>query len=510
MRMSSLPRIVRAADFRLPVFYALLFAVSAAILGTTFYMTVRTSLEGQMAGRIEAEIATLKEELRSEGSSELIEEVERRNRVLAFEYLLLDEHGNRIRGNLPHIDNLGWGDVRVSNDLSGGQPARSFRVYTVLLNNRMRLSVAEDLQFMEDLKHAWLEACGLGLATFVVLSLVGGVLLSHGFLKRVDVIRRTAEAIVSGNLGSRIPIRGTDDNFDLLSGILNKMLDRIEALMESMIQVSNDIAHALRTPLTRLQQKLESARGEAEGNPACESAIDAARIETNQILETFSALLRIAQIEGGSRQCGFGEVDLTELFERVADAFSDLAEDQGKTLVAHIEPFLHTWGDRQLLAEMVANVVDNAIRHTPSGSRIDLALEKEGSHVVAEVRDNGLGVPQVERDRIFQRFYRLERSAKIRGTGLGLPLVAAVAKLHEIQLSIEDNMPGLCIKMRFPPDHSTKSRIERKVDDSRVGRPTPSVSGEGDYLEGTRTISKSKSPAGSATLPAVDRVSTDI
>jgi signal transduction histidine kinase len=429
--------------------YALLFAVSAAILGTTFYLTVRKSLEGQISARIEAEIETLKEELQSEGPSELIEEVERRNSTLAFEYLLVDQNGVRIRGNLPNINTLGWRDIRTTSGLSGGQQARSFRVHTVLLDDGMRLSVAEDLQFMEDLKHAWLEACGLGFIVFLVLSLVGGVLLSHGFLKRVDVIRQTAEAIVSGDLGSRIPLRGTDDNFDLLSGILNKMLDRIEALMESMIQVSNDIAHALRAPLTRLRQRLEAAHDETEDNSACERAIDAARFETEQILETFSALLRIAQIEGGSRQSGFVEVDLTELFSRVADAFKDLAEDQGKALETHIEPSMFTWGDCELLAEMVANVLDNAVRHTPTGARIELSLASDGSEIVGSVRDNGLGVPQAEHDRIFERFYRLERSAKIHGTGLGLALVAAVVGLHEIQLSVEDSAPGLCIKMRF-------------------------------------------------------------
>jgi signal transduction histidine kinase len=277
----------------------------------------------------------------------------------------------------------------------------------------------------------------------------GGLLLSHSFLKRVDTIRTTAQAIVSGNLGSRIPLGGTNDNFDLLAAILNDMLDRIEALMESMIQVSNDIAHALRTPLTRLQQKLEAAQSEVKDNPSYETAIDAVRLEAKNLLEIFSALLRIAQIEGGSRQSGFGEIDLTELFVRVTDAFSDLAEDQGKTLVAEIEPSLRTWGDRELLAEMVANLVDNAIRHTPIGARVEISLVRDHSHIVASVSDNGFGVPKEDRDRIFQRFFRLERSAKIQGTGLGLSLVAAVAGLHRIQVSVEDRAPGLSIKMRF-------------------------------------------------------------
>jgi signal transduction histidine kinase len=451
MKLGSLPRILRAADFRLPFIYASLFAVSAAILGTAFYWTVQSSLERQMTARIEAEIATLKEALRSEGASELIEEVERRNRVLAFEYLLLDPRGNRVVGNLPDVKALGWGNVRSNSGLAGGQQARTFRILTVPLDNGMRLSVAEDLQFTEDLRHAWLEACGLGFLIFMLLSLLGGVLLSNRFLNRVDAIRTTAEAIVNGDLESRIPLRGTGDNFDLLAGILNKMLDRIGALMESMVHVSNDIAHALRSPLTRLRQKLEIARGAAEGNPTCERAIDAAQVETEQILETFSALLRIAQIEGGSRQSGFGEVDLTELFGRVADAFSDLAEDERKTLATRIEPTIHTWGDRELLTEMVANIVDNAIRHTPAGARIEVSLTRDDSEIIGSVCDDGLGVPRDEYGRIFQRFYRLERSTGVNGTGLGLSLVAAVARLHEISLAAEDSAPGLRISMRFKP-----------------------------------------------------------
>ncbi|MGB6441176.1 MAG: ATP-binding protein [Methyloceanibacter sp.] len=448
MWLSAIPRIVRSAEFRLPVIYSLLFAASAAILGTIFYWTIMSSLERQITTRIEGEVENLSEDFRAEGASELLEEVQRRDELLAFDYLLLDKQGNRIAGTLP-ITSLGWSDVSAASGLSGERRPRTFRVRTVQLDDGMRLSVAEDLRFTADVRRAWLEACGLGLIAFLILSVAGGLLLSHSFLKRVDTIRTTAQAIVSGNLGSRIPLGGTNDNFDLLAAILNDMLDRIEALMESMIQVSNDIAHALRTPLTRLQQKVEAAQSEVKDNPSYETAIDAVRLEAKNILETFSALLRIAQIEGGSRQSGFGEIDLTELFVRVTDAFSDLAEDQGKTLVAEIEPSVRTWGDRELLAEMVANLVDNAIRHTPIGARVEISLVRDHSHIVASVSDNGFGVPKEDRDRIFQRFFRLERSAKIQGTGLGLSLVAAVAGLHRIQVSVEDRAPGLSIKMRF-------------------------------------------------------------
>jgi signal transduction histidine kinase len=457
MSLGPLPRIARTASFGLALFYALLFAASAAILGTIFYWTILSSLERQMTTRIEAEIALLREELRSEGTAELIEEVLRRNRTLAFEYLLVDAQGNRVTGNLPGTSlPLGWSDIQDSTTVAGDQRPRTFRVHTVRLDNGMRLSVADDFGSIEDLRYAWLEACGWGLLGFLVLSLVGGLLLSQGFLKRVDAIRHTAEAIISGDLGSRIPLRGTNDNFDLLSHTLNQMMDRIEALMENSNQVSNDIAHALRTPLSRLQQKLEAARSAARGNAGCENAIDLARIETEKILETFSALLRISEIEVGARHSGFRDLDLSALFKTVCEAYEPVAEDEGKSIAANIAPSSMALGDKELLTEMLANLLDNAIRHTPRGSHIAVSLAHDDSQIVASVADNGLGVPYDARDRIFQRFYRLEQSARIQGSGLGLPLVAAVAGLHNVQLSVEDNSPGLRVTMRFTSAQKSK------------------------------------------------------
>jgi signal transduction histidine kinase len=457
MLLGPLPRIAHTASFGLAVFYTLLFAASAAILGAIFYLTILSSLERQMMTRIEAEIELLREELRSEGTSELIEEVQRRNRTLAFEYLLVDVQGNRVAGNLPGTSlPFGWSDIQDSTNVAGDQRARTFRVRTVRLDNGMRLSVADDFGSVEDLRYAWLEACGWGLLGFLVLSLIGGLLLSQGFLKRVDAIRRTAEAIICGDLGSRIPLRGTNDNFDLLSRTLNQMMDRIETLMENSSQVSNDIAHALRTPLSRLQQKLEAARRAAQGNASCESAIDIAQMETENILETFSALLRISEIEVGARHAGFRELDLSALFKTVCETYEPVAEDEGKSITANIVPSSTVLGDKELLTEMLANLLDNSIRHTPKGSHIAVSLARDDSHIVASVADDGLGVPHNARDRIFQRFYRLEQSARTQGSGLGLPLVAAVAGLHDVKLSVEDNNPGFRVTMRFKSAHKSK------------------------------------------------------
>jgi signal transduction histidine kinase len=227
------------------------------------------------------------------------------------------------------------------------------------------------------------------------------------------------------------------------------MLDRIQALMESLKQVSNDIAHALRTPLGRLRQKLEIAQADAQPGSKCERGVEAAVAEADNILETFSALLRIAQLEAATRTAGFREVDLSGLFEQVAEAYASVADDQGKAIAASIAPSVIAWGDKDLLTEMLANLLDNAITHTPQGARIEVSLSNGAGRAIATVADDGLGIPSAERGRVFDRFYRLERSIRTPGSGLGLSLVAAVADLHGVELSVEDNAPGLRLTMIF-------------------------------------------------------------
>ena len=443
-------RLMRTASFGLALLYATLLAVSAVVLGFIVYWAVQASIDRQIGARIDAEIEILKGELRSEGSVELTREIETRiNYFGALEYFLADVDGNKLAGNLSNLPTTdGWSDIAIADPPRGKDP-KYFRVKTVHLDNGYRLVVGDDLASKEDIRRAFLGALGWALLAFLVLTLTAGALLSSAFLRRVDVIGRTAEAIINGDLGSRVPLRGTNDNFDRLSATLNRMLDQIQLLMESLSQVSNDIAHALRTPLGRLRQKLEVARATSGANSKCAKTIDAALDETDNILDTFSALLRIAQIESGTRTAGFRELDVSKLFGTVAEAFSAVAEDEGKTLTGTIAPSVKFWGDGDLLSEMLANLLDNAIRHTPQGAHIEVSLVNHGSQLVASVADDGPGVPPPERERIFRRFYRVEGSVSTAGTGLGLSLVAAVAELHGMKFSATDNMPGLRMTLTF-------------------------------------------------------------
>lgn len=451
MSFARLPRIFRTASFGLAILYAALFTASTVILGGIVYWTVLDSLDRQMATRIDAEIDLLQEEFKSEGLEELVREIQERSAYFpALNYLVTDADGKRLAGNLPAMPTvLGWSDIETEPHSKNFVVEHNFRVRSVLLDEGLRLAVGDDLGSIEEIQQAFLNALGWVLLAFLVLSLAGGALLSITFLRRVDTITQTAEAIIAGELHSRIPLRGTNDNFDRLSATLNRMLDQIQNLMESLSQVSNDIAHALRTPLSRLRQKLEIAKSHVGQNPKIEHAVDAAVGEADTILDTFSALLRIAQIEAGTRHAGFRQVCLSTIFETIADAYSAAAEEQGKGLSTKIEPNLWCWGDRDLLTEMLANLLDNAIRHAPAGTHVEMTLAKNGAELVAILADDGPGIPRGEREQVFRRLYRLERDIAQPGNGLGLALVAAVADLHEIELSLEDNAPGLRIRMAF-------------------------------------------------------------
>jgi signal transduction histidine kinase len=470
---------MRTASFGLAVLYAALLAASVIIIGTIVYWTMELSLERQTTARIDAEIELFKEELQSEGDPELIEEVQRRSDALGLQYLLVDAKGVRIAGTMPVVPTaLGWSKVVLPTKPSKAGAGRTLHIRSVELDNGMRLSVADDYGSIEDVRHAWIEAAVWCLIAFLLVSVVGGLLLSRGFLRRVDTIRSTAESIIRGDLESRIPLRGTNDNFDRLSLTLNQMLDRIQALMEGVRYMSNHIAHALRTPLGRLQQKLEAARETALGNPSYETALENMQHETEGILSTFSALLRISKIEVGARQSGFSEVDLSALLTTVCDAYSAAAEEKGNTIAADIVPSLWIRGDRELLTEAVANLFDNAIKHTPAGTHINVSLYRDLSSIVASVSDNGLGVPPQARGLIFERFYRLDRSANTEGTGLGLAFVAAVAGLHGSKLSASDNSPGLRIELRFDvaelPNMLQSATLRAyKADRVRYGHPAP-------------------------------------
>lgn len=443
-------KIFQTTTFRLSVGYVLLFAVAVAALGIITYMATSVALERRLDARIESEMSSLQAVYQSGGLSGLVAEVNARERAHpggSLDYLLIGAHGERLAGTLSKAPSkVGWSS-RSYSESDGGED--QLRVLVAPVINGVRLAIGADREQIEEVKTAIFDGFVSAFGAVVALGIVGGIALSLALLKRVEAIRRTAEAIIAGDLSQRVPVRGTGDDLDRLSQTLNRMLDRISELMESLRQVSADIAHDLKTPLARLRQRLESAQTHALPTDRHNATIEGAIASIDEILATFGALLRIAQIEAGTRRSGFREFDLSDAFATVVDAFAPAAEDAGKTLVGKIIPGILISGDRELLTQMLANVVENAIRHTPVGSHIDVSLDRDGDGIIGTVTDNGPGVPEKERERLFQRFYRLETSRSTPGSGLGLSLVKAVADLHGIALAVCDAKPGLRIVMRF-------------------------------------------------------------
>jgi signal transduction histidine kinase len=290
-----------------------------------------------------------------------------------------------------------------------------------------------------------LVAFAWALAATIVVGAGGGLLLSAAFLRRIDAMTATAREIVAGDLSRRIPLTRGDADLRRLADAFNKMLDRIAALLEANKHVSSAIAHDLRKPLARVLRGLERVMVGPPDLLEYQKAVDAASGDINGILETFGALLRIGQIETGARRSHFKNVDLSAIAQEVAEAFQPAAADEGKILIFELEARLPMAGDCELLTQLTANLIDNSIRHTPPGTRIEVRSIRDEIGRRLIVTDDGPGVEASERDRIFERFYRIHSARATPGDGLGLSLVAAIAGLHSAKVFALDNEPGLKI-----------------------------------------------------------------
>ena len=440
------PRLLRTASFRLAALYLLLFTASAATLGGAVFWMSHESLMQQLQSRVRFAVDHLVEDDETDGAAGLVRHVQIYSRGAgALDYLVQSPQGVRLVGQIPAVDRRsGW--VRLSaTDQDGTKPVLA---YVKQLPDGVVVAAADDLSRVYRADDAVLRAVAFSIAMTILLGGAGGIWLSRVFLRRVDAMSRTAEAIIDGDLGQRIPLRGSGDDLDRLAETLNRMLDRIETLLTGVREASNNIAHDLRTPLSRLRQHLEEARGQAGESVDHALAFDRAKAEVEALLGTFAALLRIAEVEAGAQRAAFCRVDLSTVVETVADAFAPSAEDEGRRITAEIEPGIAVHGDKELLTQMLVNLVDNALRHTPCGTEVRLSLARLGrQHAVLAVQDNGGGIPKAERERVLRRFYRLDHSRTTPGSGLGLSLVAAVVELHGATLRLEDARPGLLVSV---------------------------------------------------------------
>ncbi|MDE2445752.1 MAG: HAMP domain-containing histidine kinase [Alphaproteobacteria bacterium] len=452
-------KIFQTSTFRLAAIYLLVFAVSAgSLLGYVYYTTVGL-LERQTEDTIHAEIMGLADQYKLLGLAGLLDSINRRSSESNGEiYLLVGPDGKRVVGNLatmpPEItEDQIWSDFQISVGKEPNVVQHTARGFQVQLANEYELLVGRDVQELRQFRDLIREALAWAVGMSLVLGLGGGYMMSRNFLRRVDGISDATQTIMEGNLSGRMPVTGANDELDRLARSLNTMLSQIERLMTGMKEVTSNVAHDLRTPLTRMRARVEAALRQ-ENKAEYKQALDQTIEECDQLLRTFNALLSIAQAEAGQMRQGLQALDLHEILIDVVELYQPLVEEAGGTLTLGESPPMRIRGDRQLIAQVLNNLIDNAMKYGETtegqGAIIDVRGSTSDNMAVIEVADHGRGIASDDRERVLGRFVRLDQSRTKPGNGLGLSLVASVMTLHSGSLQLEDNNPGLRAVLRLP------------------------------------------------------------
>ncbi len=458
------PSLFRTIAFRIVVVYVVLFTISAAALIAFAYWNTAHALNAETDQTIGAEITGLRDLYEREGLAGLTDVIIGRSiRGGQTLYLLTDSAERPIAGNLdawPQTERASDGFVEFDFRHGSRSDQQSYRARgrIFVLTGGFELLVARDVHERYDTERIFTTALPWSIGFTLLLGVLGGGLISRNLLARLDSINRTSREIVAGNLSRRIPVTAAGDELDALAQDLNHMLDRNERLMRGMRDVTDSIAHDLRTPLNRLRNRLEGLLSRLEPESIEDREIEAAVGDTDRLIATFNALLLIAEAEAGAVREAMTRVSLQHVIEGVAELYEPLAEEKGVVLEIAPGGTAPIRGNVRLISQALANLVDNAIKYTPPGGRISIAAEDRPAEVALSVADTGPGIPPAERSRVLERFVRLEESRNSPGTGLGLSLVAAVARMHDARLELADNAPGLKAILIFPVEPQTISR----------------------------------------------------
>ena len=449
-------RLLRTTSFRLATIYLALFTASALALGAFVYLSIRHEILADFDERIVEETDALRTAFAQDGRERLAQMIEARGASGGgFSYGLEGSDGKLVAGDLrPPADGAGgWMEAReAESDEPPEAKSEIVRALATRLSDGSTLVVGDERHRSDAILRGVLSAFGWAVAATLALGTLGGLWLSAQFLGRIDSMRLTAQRLMAGDWSRRIPLSPVDDDLTALARTFNRLFDRIEKLLIANKQVSADIAHDLRKPLASMLRRLEGARDDDASPASVTAAIKAAISEIEGVLDTFNALLRIGQVEAGARRAAFRPLDLAEVAREVVEAFQPAAEEEGKTLLARLDAPLPMAGDKELLVQMIANLLDNALRHTPQGAGVEVSGKRTPGGVSLTVADDGAGVAPDELKSIFRRFYRAEAARASTGTGLGLSLVAAIADLHGLECAASDNRPGLRVTLTTADD----------------------------------------------------------
>lgn len=440
---------------------------SVTILGYIAYQT-SILIQRQQVSAINREIGQLNRTYQRAGTPGLVQGVQRfADRPGPGIYYVADPTGQVLAGNVSEIPTFvlqepgihsfryevdeNWHDGETYDRPDRGLAlVKSFR-----LPSGFYLVVGRDIVERRGFSAIIFEAFGWGVFWILILSVLLGTVLARNILRRLDLISAASKKIMTGDLSERLPITKRNDEYDRVSENLNEMLDRIENLMAGLKEVTDNVAHDLKTPLTRLRNKVERALTHDDDPEQMRNALQATIDESDQLIRTFNALLLIARVEAGAPDGTFEAVSVDEIIEDIVDLYQPVAEDSGIELSTNLAPVPKVKGSRELIGQAIVNLVENAIKYAKAAQgepRIEIGLEQHKNDIRICVADNGMGIPEKDRERVLERFVRLEESRSETGSGLGLALVSAVARLHKGTLEIRDNEPGTKVLITLPKD----------------------------------------------------------
>ncbi len=451
------------ASFRLAVLGTLFSIIAAIIVFALIYAANRIAAREELSPIVAGDRADLLSDAAADNRLLVDEIMQAINQAPNHTYyILLDPHGKILFANIPlPAEPTDWSSITRFMDPKMPEGVERIDGIGSSLSDGSFLFVGEDASVFAALNRRVAIIFAVVFSGMIGLGLLASLLIAAYSLKRVRAISEASAAITTGDLSRRIEAYGIDDELDVLTEDLNRMLEMIEHLVETARQVTNDIAHDLRSPLVRLHDWLQYLQrfASVRDDEKLSSGLDAALTQADMILSIFSAILRLAEIEVGALRGGFKPLDLTLLVQEIGDEFSQVAADARQSLTFSAQDGIWINGDLALLTQMAVNLIENAISHCPAGTIIRLALMRLENVIRLEIADNGSGIPEAERERVFRRFVRLEQSRHTSGHGLGLPLVRAIARLHDAEIALLDNHPGLSVRIDFP------------VQDIRAGHP---------------------------------------
>ena len=456
----------RTTAFKLSAIYLAVFSIFAAFLIGYIARNTSDILQAQMRRSLDAELRAMSDQYSRGGLARVARLIELRSRQPGANiYLVTDAAGQKLAGNVQSVPSAVLNQTETEpqvvpylqvDDQDGpgdGKERHAALVSVAGLPDGARILVGRDITESEELIAVVRRSLVLTAVTMIALGLLSWVFVSRHVLRRIDSIAATSHSIVAGDLSGRLEVTGSGDEFDRLAESLNAMLERIERLMLGLKQVSDNIAHDLKTPLTRMRNRLEAALRRSDAEVDYREALQATIDDADHLIRTFNALLMIARVEAGSSDAEFRNFDAAEVGRDVFELYEPLAEEAAVALGLNAPGPAELHGNKELISQALANLVDNAIKYVDGrggAPRVVISVKSAPGEVVFEVADNGSGVAEVDRKRIVERFVRLEESRSKPGAGLGLSLVSAVARLHGGELSLANNDPGLRAILRFP------------------------------------------------------------